>query len=224
MNLLDSLPDKTLSLPEESRLCKTPEGRTDLVLHSMREAFFYGKGVSRGKLPDDEIFSLCYTALTNAVKNYNPSKNRRFAKSRFFGYAKPYIRGEVYRTWGRSSVVTNGKCISFHDGTDEVGEFQGENNKTRMVSNVIPATDFVEPDFDRIDIKERWELIAPLIVRVLSDTEKMIVDLHYRGGFNFQELGKLLEISRSAIQNSHSRALKKIRVALFESGNYTTNK
>lgn len=222
MKLLESLPKTTLTIAQEAVLCRTPRGQLRLVMCNMREAFFYGKSVCQGRLRDDEIFSLCYTALTHSARNYKPNRNRKFFKSRFFGYVKPYIRGEIFRSWGRISIVKNGKCISLPDGLHLVDLDLNEEASFASSETTPIEVATVEPRFDRIDTNERFKAIAPVMMSALSDTEKMVIDLYYRGDFNFEQIGKLLRVSRSAIQNTHSRALRKTRAALLVAGKLTT--
>lgn len=222
MYLIEQLPAEKLTLKDEARLTKSPEGQTDLVLHNMAEAFYYAKHISRSRLPDDELFSLSYTALTNAARNYKPERNKGFKGSRFFGYAKPYVRGEICRTWNRMKVVHNadtisldGVIIALDHGRDDWLSLEKDES---VVGSLAPDnfdTYKVEADFDGMHLRERWSMVEPLMRKVLTDQERMVLDLFYMGGFNFQQIGKLLGISRSAIQSSHSRAIKKLRGHLF---------
>jgi len=220
MNILSGLPETPLTLKQESAAVKTAAGRTKLVLANMREAFSYSKNTSHGQLPDGDLFSLCYTALTNAAKNYKPNLNRRFAESRFFGYAKPYIRGEIRRTWSRLKIVANGECVEY---IDEIQTDEDSEDKKCSYIKLLNPPNLVEPEFDKIHIKERWARVAPILAWELNDQERMIVDLHYRGGFNFKEIGRMLEITRSAVQGTHSHALRKVRNRLWDIKEFYTN-
>jgi RNA polymerase sigma factor (sigma-70 family) len=224
--LLSSLPEAKLTIAQEIACARTEKGREKLVLHTMRDAFYYAKGVSRSLLPDDELFSLAYSAVRHAANNYKPERNHRFAKSRFMGYAKPYIRGEISRAWRARDTVKNGVTVSMQSSREigEVGEFLGDSVLASPIrledcfNDVCAGTFAVEPEFDAIDLRERWAMVKDVIDRELSDQEKMVLDLFYRGGFDFSKIGKMLGVSRSAIQFTHVRALKKVRCALMKNG------
>jgi len=65
-----------------------------------------------------------------------------------------------------------------------------------------------------IDIRERYALIEPIIRRRLSEREQKIIELRYRSGFNFPQIGKLFGVSRQAIEVTHGKAIRKIRRAI----------
>lgn len=230
MSLINGLPENKMTFKQEAKLSKTEPGRQQLVMCNLREAFFYAKKVSYGRVADDETLSLCYTALRNAARNYCPRKNHQFSGSRFFGYTKPYIRGEIFRFWKRAEVVKNGKCQALPDGLnlqEQDTPSPEEQDTPQPVIIANPAVHLIDPReeiFDRMDRTDRWQAIAPLVMSALSDDEKMVIDLYYRGEFNFEQIGKLMEISRSAIQSKHSRAIKKIREALLKAGKLETVK
>lgn len=177
----------------------------------MREAWAYARHVCRGKLPDDEIYSLCYTALKKAAKNFEAGRIR------FFAYSKPYVRGEISRAWRFQDPV---KHASLHE-TEVIqvasytpAPYDNEDRK----EGTARKEGFVESDFQKIVTRERWALVKPVIDEVLSDHEKMVLDLTYSSGFSFQTTGNLLGITRSAVREAHARAIGKVRGALTAKG------
>lgn len=204
--LLTGLPTEKLS-PEQENNCTTPYDLEQLILHNMREGFFYARHVCRGRLPEDEVYSLVYAALAHAAKNYRPGTK---ISIRFFAYAKPYIRGGICRAWRAKDVVKNSKgeeSIEASINSTSESDTEEENQKWE-------AEQSVEPEFESIHMAEQFELLKPLVQSVLSDQERMVIELKYFGHYNFEEIGKQLGVTRSAIQNCHARALRKLRVAI----------
>lgn len=207
--LLTGLPTEKLS-PEQENDCATLHDLERLILHNMREGFFYARHVCRGRLPEDEVYSLVYAALAHAAKNYRPGTK---ISIRFFAYAKPYIRGGICRAWRAKDVVKNSKGeesieADANPASESDIELSGDENQKWEVDQSV------EPEFDSIHISEQFELLKPLVQTVLSDQERMVIELKYFGHYNFEEIGRQLGVTRSAIQNCHARALRKLRGAI----------
>lgn len=209
MKILDNLPEVGL-LTREGEDALTNDGSdealSELVLHHMREAWVYTRQVCRGKLPDDEIYSLCYVALSKSAKNFTTGR------ARFFAYSKPYLRGELSREWASKDVV---KHASLHE--DELPPLVTHGfAKAGAEGACRPEISWVEPDFQSILAHERWAMVKPVIDKVLSDHEKMVLTLNYGSGFSFTTISELLGTSRSAVGETHSRAIGKIRSELSQ--------
>jgi RNA polymerase sigma factor (sigma-70 family) len=196
----------------------TEDARNELALHAMHEAIPYARRVCRGGLPDDELFSLCWSALCKAAKQFKPNRVR------FFAYAKVSVRRGICDAWRQKDVV---KHASIH----EVGELHHikpdyhmegadgdypENLRIGQPSEYGSALSgvfgpVVDPETEQIEIRDQWAIVEPLMRAKLSKNEFMTLDLHYRGGMNFQEIGDILGVVREATRLTHIRALKKIR-------------
>jgi RNA polymerase sigma factor (sigma-70 family) len=211
--LLEGYPLETLSEVDEGIMThaitqfkggeKRAEAQRKLVLASMRDAFFYARKCARARLPDEELVSLCYAALVRAAARVNPGKGR------FFAYAKPYIRGAVCRAWRSLDVVRNGGNAESLDANPSPNTDDGDdydNNAGRL--------DSVDPEFERIDLAEKWAIVEPLLKK-LSPSERVVLSLRYQRGLNFREIGDKLKVTRSATQGTHARALRKLRNALL---------
>lgn len=193
------------------------DAENQLVLHTMREAFRYGKSISRGKFPDDEVFSLCFEALKKAAKKFRPRKGR------FFHFAKHYVHGVVCRTWETRDVVKSSSQHETEETTKEASGIDGEQRGLIAPGYVHPNEDppepmeskFHEPAFSEMHTKERWALIEPIIEEVLSDNERMVISLRIKSGFNLQEIADMLSISRACAHSTFIRAIKKIRFKLI---------
>ena len=214
MKILDGLPPAhSLTIAQEISLIKRGR-RTELVLHTMREAFVYARQCCRASIPDDEIYSLCYTALTDAARVYKPERST----GKFFSYAKVSVRGQISRRWKQFEVV---KHSSGHHEDSVMSsqvmrmpEFFSEDDAPNKSDCPLNKSGSVSPEFDLIDIRERYALIEPIIRRRLSEREQKIIELRYRSGFNFPQIGKLFGVSRQAIEVTHGKAIRKIRRAI----------
>lgn len=192
------------------------EDRNELVTHNLREAVCYGVGFSKGRLPEDEILSVCYLALSKAARNFKPGGIR------FFAYAKPYVRGEICLLWKSRDVVRN---ASKHETElppiKRVIASEGDRDVEEMITTVESEQacclgNYCEPEFAAIDLRERWAVIEPLMRSALNERERMILELSYIGGFTFEQLRHKLVpvITRTAVQHTHTRAIRKLRAAL----------
>ena len=227
--LLTGLPQiNSISQAEEQLLAKSRDGddKTKLVLGHMREAFFYARQCCRAQISERELYSICYKALVECARNYKPNWQR------FFAYSKPNIRGNISRHWKSLDVVRN---ASMHESEmtewqhmdqllDEKCKTQGSLETTADLADhnresegldirSVAPSDWVDPDFDGIDFRERMGLVKKAMADKLNDQERMVIELTYTGGYNFEQIGQLLEprVSRSAVQQTHARALKKLR-------------
>jgi RNA polymerase sigma factor (sigma-70 family) len=245
MKLLESLPKEVLTEQEEFALAKTIQKTKSeddvnrLVLITMHEAFLYAKRVCRARIADDELFSLCYTTLRRNALRFRPGGIR------FFAFTKVAIRGSISRYWKTLDVVKNAsvhetsdaECVGYKPIALGTERNDNENDLTAWMAILITGanatgafstgeTNFHSPcgpanepkeeaDFDGIDRREKMAFVADIIERKLTDQEAMILDLVYTSGFNFQEIGNLLNITRSAAQLSHTKGLKKIRCELL---------
>lgn len=171
-DLLNGLPEiGSLTRAQEVESIGSPE---ILVLHSMREAFYYAKRCCRGGLLDDEIYSACYDALCKAAKNFKPDKIR------FFAYAKPYVRGALSTAWRGKDIVKGTKnamelteCPV--DSEDILEKYEGAEGLTSILS--VPkkmkyTAPTCDPEIESIQLREEWRLVEPLIKTTLTDKEQ----------------------------------------------------
>jgi len=220
--ILDGLPGEgTMSPLVEDQLAtkiqqhQNEEDKNTLVLHNMREGIRYAMGVSKNHLPEDEIMSTVYIALSKASKNFKPGGIR------FFGYAKPYIRGEICLLWKQKDVVKNASRHESIEGKPPLRRVNYFSDQEQEVEKVDEKDhrldeDFVLPDYKGIDLREKWEMVEPLMNKILNERENMVLQLFYIGGMSFHTIGQKLvpKMDRPAIQHIHLRALKKLRTAL----------
>lgn len=191
-----------------------------LVMANLQHAVAYTTNFCKRRLSEQELISLCYeTMMKNA---------RRFKSGglRFFAFTKIGLRGAVYRHWTSESVVRNATEISslslMEEYTIEHDNFLFESGDDNAEHHPPPweATfnQIVQPDFDAINTRERLEAIKPVMDKVLTTHEKMIIDLSYIQGLNNCQIGDLLDVSRERIRQIKEESLRKVRCELLEKG------
>lgn len=225
---MTGLPVESLPQKRENFLArqKTEEAFNELALHSMHEAIPYARKVCRGALPDDEIFSLCWSSLLKAARQF------RSDSARFFAYAKVSVRRGICDAWRAKDVVKHSSVnetgylahVSVPQLDDSLLHADGDYAENLTASspdgglNAMHLFDrpeiSVEPEIDKIDIAAQFETVMGIMRAKLSKTEFMTLDLHYRGEMNFQEIADILGVVREATRLAHIRALKKIRSEL----------
>lgn len=216
--MFNELPEEKLTTEQEQALAKKiqagnkiEENANQLAMSAMREAVVYARHVTRGLLQDDELISVCYTALLMNAKRFRPGMIR------FFSFAKPGVRGAFQRNWTKKDTVKHATTISreelpyAHENPPLTEEQIEENAKC----NPVPDSETVQPDFDGVFTRERWDFVSGIIEGKLNTQEKMILNLAFRCGLNFAEIGRMLGVSRAAVQGVSSRALKKVRCELL---------
>lgn len=174
-----------------------------LVLGYMREAFCYSKKCARGRLPDDEIFSLAYKALNAAARRFDS------AKGRFFVFAKIYLRWEIKHAWGDKSVVRNSTSPDDHfpsENTEEYMEQMGDWDCAMTPPELLRE----EFDFDKVEFNERMGMIEPHL-RALNKNERMVIKLRFHTGWDFARIGVKIGRSRERVRQIALEAISKLR-------------
>lgn len=203
----------------------------------MREAMIYSRNVCRGELSDSVLMSILYRVMCLNARRYNPIFGLRF-----FAFCKVGIRGSIKRHWLSLDVVRKAKTVPRPQALwekeqakpiatpdDEEGspaqytEVGGKGYQSGQ-TGVLTEDEIVQPDFEGIDMRERWDELSGVIKEVCSEREQMIFNLMYFQGFNLEEVGGLMEppISRERVRQLHEGALKKVRCAFQEKGRLIT--
>jgi len=210
--ILSSLPKEKLTDAQEAELIEKGDTAT-LVLHNMREAFPYAR-TCYGQFDDGELFSACYEGLLAAAKSFKPGGLR------FFAHAKAHIRGVLNRRWKfEKDVVKNATHEELPmSGVHEVvnpEENPLEDGQVKHTAATLSKRAFqvphTAPDFSRIDLRERWDDLKPVLKKFLDPQRQMVLELHYQGGLSFSDIARLLDFSRQNCQEMHRSALLKIR-------------
>lgn len=215
-DLLEDFPAEKLSRAEENALAKRirkgyQSALNKLVLHTMREAVTYAAYCSHNEIPQSDLISSCYESLVRSAKKFKPGY------SRFMAYCKPAIRGDLKRVWTRKKVVRNASTIPMDEVHTTITPKPGVTTEPEDQSHIeAELGQTVEPDFQSIFTKERWELVKGIIAEVCTERERTILDLMYRGGLSAAEVARMDNLSRERIRQIHGEALKKVRCALME--------
>jgi len=224
MIALNSLPEEKLTRDQETdlswRIRNGPNKLAavdTLVLRNLKEATIYAKHYCpRDLFSDGEIMSLCYDVLRKSAPRFKPSFGIRF-----LAFSKHRLRGAVKRHCCTLDVVKHASVkrndsfggptfLPFTGGTDQRCPVNPEETVTCVQGG---TTDF---DFSGVDVRELWIPLKSVIREKLNPRQRMILRLVYDLGFNMQEIGDMLAVSRSAVQMTHSSALEILRRELGE--------
>jgi RNA polymerase sigma factor (sigma-70 family) len=195
-------------LPDEA-------AREELVLRTMPSGIRYTSKICRGSKPEEELVSLVYSALTKAVRNLHPEKGR------FMPYAKIYLRSAVFYSWKDSRTIRNveNKDMLDFEAYQKLKEKKDRRSNELDIPEELdtaghPAEEF---DFDSMHIRETFGRAAEAMKRLLTDHEKVVIQLRFTLDYSFEQIAKFLEITRSAAQSSCERALRKLRAEMGSS-------
>jgi RNA polymerase sigma factor (sigma-70 family) len=220
-NPIDQFPKERLTPQREAELAASIAGGDDdalneLVLANMREALLYTDRACWGKIDVSHRISLCYQEMRMSARRFVPGRNR------YFAFAKPGLRGRMKSYWNSLHAVRNSTEEVSTNLLDEAGQSK------RYQSNQCPEDDHensfrervtgeVEmPDLSPMLARDHWESIRRALADRLSEQQWMILDLTYKGGLNFPEIGRMLNLTRSAIHAAHRKAIHKLRDGVAE--------
>ena len=150
-----------------------------------RSSEFYGSGME----PDD-LFQEAFLGLLNAVKSYDAE-----GKASFRTYAGVCIRNKIIsavRAFQSDRNKLNNEHCSFED------------------VKYVPSAPETEPETAFV-IRETFESLQYHIKRELSKTESEVLELYIEGK-SYDEISKILGISRKSCDNAMQRIRKKLRV------------
>jgi len=192
-----------------------------LVLNNLKEASIYAKHYCpKDCFSDGEIVSLCYDVLTKSAPRFNPKFGIRFV-----AFCKHRLRGAVKRHCCTLDVVKHASVKR----TDNfggpvfvpfVGGCEIPNREKSTIREDSPASEIFETstqggtcdfDFAGVDMRELWIPLQRVVQGKLNPRQRMVLRLVYDLGFNMQEIGDMLAVSRSAVQMTHSSALQILR-------------
>lgn len=191
-SILKDLPQEPLDPVREQELLL--KGDTEqIVLHALLPAIRYVNRTSRFQVIA-ETLSLCYAALSKAIRNFRPNKGR------FISYAIPYLRGEVCAEWRRKDAV---RGSSKHEAP-----LDGD----KCPAPIEPSSS--DPDWGSIHWREAWAQVEPLIRENLTALEMRVLEFRYKHSLTLQETGETIHKSRERVRQIEAKALKKLRGAL----------
>jgi hypothetical protein len=204
------------------------EAQNRLAMGAMGEAVLYVHKVCRGNIPPGEIISLCYKTLIYAARQVDAAKNwnRVFnpARSRFFAYSKPYLRGEVKSWWGQQDVV------------------KGSNTRMETLYHEVAPVSLLEiiycedaPPDDRLEqggqtaddgsveiaVRELTEALRNVIKEELTAEEQELLRRYYEDEDTLVTVGGNLsgkKLSKEGCRLWRDRILNKLRKAMRRRG------
>lgn len=218
------LPTEKLTREQETELSRRirrgpnkQDAIDTLILHNLKEATIYSKHYCyKYSFSDGEIMSLCYDVLRKSAPRFKPSFGIRF-----MAFTKHRLRGAVKRYCCTLDVVKHASVkrtdslggptfLLFTGGTDQPCPRREEDTVTCVQGGVANF------DFSGVDIREFLVPLKSVIRKKLNLRQRMVLRLVYDLGFNMQEIGDMLDVSRSAVQMTHSSALEILRRELVE--------
>lgn len=184
-------------LPDAEQALLALNRREDIVLHTLRDAVAYLKRVSRDNIPEDELLSVAYAALTKAVRPFQSGRGR------FISYAKNQLKSEISRYWRSRDVVRD----AFRHEAPETYEFPKP-----------LAAGYVEPSFEEIHWREQWARVEPVIRKTLTPIEIKVLEFRYKFSYTLEATGEEIGKSRERVRQIEKKALDKLRAALSNRG------
>jgi RNA polymerase sigma factor, sigma-70 family len=223
MTALNTLPDKNLTRVQEAALSKRihkgprkQEALERLVVNNLKEASIYAKHYCPKDLfSDGELMSLCYDVLTKSAPRFRPSFGIRFV-----AFCKHRLRGAVKRHCTTLDIVKHASIKRTDDGDGGITFPPFTGGTETVVRGPRADSDEVETctqggttdfDFHSVDTREQWVPLKQVVSDKLNPRQRMVLRLVYELGFNMQEIGDMLAVSRSAVQMTHSSALQILR-------------
>lgn len=178
-----------------------------LIEANLREATVYGRYICKGRFSEGEVISFAYDGMMQALKNFDPDRNR------FFTWAKAHIRGKIFAAMKDQSRYTNmmgtpmsgGEPVVEHPETGEIVDMPRWTNE--------PSVDF---NHEQIHYHAHYyEEIKGIMARVLNSHQQSVVRLRIWEDLKFREIGESLGFSTSRAQAIYERAMRLIRRELM---------
>lgn len=147
-----------------------------------------GRRIARGNLPENDIVSASNFALVKAFERFDCER-----PNRFFNYLRPFIRGEVAALWRGDRHSARGLAAD-----DDREQPESEPSE--------------EPKLEEAD-ERRFLLRVMEKCKDKLKTDEIFVLEHYYcvNEMTFEQIGELLNLSRSRVQQLHKSALAKLR-------------
>lgn len=159
-----------------------------LILGSFHEAIPYLYRVSNNRLPEDIVISLAYEALQKALKSYNPT-----FRLRFFGHAKPYLRGAVSSWWAFQDVVRGSSTLMEElpndaDATTIPEIIYGEEGSG--ATDMLKEHCFVPASLQEVYTRTAVQDILTLLRKHLPPHYVQVLIMHSYEGKTYKQIGK----------------------------------
>jgi RNA polymerase sigma factor FliA len=154
-------------------------------------------------LDDRDFFQFGIEGLSEAVDRFDPDFGTKFET-----YAIQRIRGKIIDELRK---VRKNKSREDFIITEIPIDTPIDDENSYSLSEILPG-DSTIPDKE-YEKNETIELLASA-VRELPERERLIISLYYYEHLNYQDIGKLLNITVSRVSQVHSRVIKSLRSKL----------
>lgn len=149
-----------------------------------------------------ELVSIGLVALIKAVDTYDNNHNVIF-----YFYALKCIRNEIL------SYIRKNKKLSSNISLDSYFYDNGNDKKVPYINSLISDFDNVE----NIAINNELNKLLSQKINELDDIEKEVLNLYYNLDYTQRQIGEILNVSYSTINNMLKRILKKLKKSFYKS-------
>lgn len=149
-----------------------------------------------------ELVSIGLVALIKAVDTYDNNRNVIF-----YPYALKCIRNEIL------SYIRKNKKLSSNISLDSYFYDNGNDKKVPYINSLISDFDNVE----NIAINNELNRLLSQKINELDDIEKEVLNLYYNLDYTQRQIGEILNVSYSTINNMLKRILKKLKKSFYKS-------
>lgn len=149
-----------------------------------------------------ELVSIGLVALIKAVDTYDNNRNVIF-----YSYALKCIRNEIL------SYIRKNKKLSSNISLDSYFYDNGNDKKIPYINSLISDFDNVE----NIAINNELNKLLSQKINELDDIEKEVLNLYYNLDYTQRQIGEILNVSYTTINNMLKRILKKLKKSFYKS-------
>lgn len=178
--------------------------KQQMVLKNQKLVYYlvHKLGITPNHVDYEDVVSIGTIGLIKAVNTFDESKKNTFAT-----YASRCIRNEILCNYFRkANKYANDISLNEPIGND------GEGNEITLAEIIQhPNSDFVE----KLAIKDSFVELVSIILNCLKSKERIIM-LYRMGNLTQEDIGKILNISRSYVSRIEQVAALKIRKIVNE--------
>lgn len=151
---------------------------------------------------ESELVSIGLIALIKAVDTYDNNRNVIF-----YSYALKCIRNEIL------SYIRKYKKLNSDISLDSYFYDNGKDKRIPYINCLINDFDNVE----NIIIDNELNRLLFQKINELDDIEKEVLNLYYNLDYTQRQIGKILNVSYTTINNMLKRILKKLKKSFYKS-------
>ena len=203
----DKLPDR-LSIEQLNQLFDemhkgNMKARNEIITRNIRIVINHVLNNFKDNLYEkSELVSIGLVALIKAVDTYDNNRNVIF-----YSYALKCIRNEIL------SYIRKNKKLSSNISLDSYFYDNGNDKKIPYINSLISDFDNVE----NIAINNELNRLLSQKINELDDIEKEVLNLYYNLDYTQRQIGEILNVSYSTINNMLKRILKKLKKSFYKS-------